>query len=502
MLSKPHEFVLIRKGRFDPELLARFGIESQENNLAIPRQDEDGLTIGTRLIAMDPRGYAAGLGNVWRATGERYGRPRLWNEAVMRDPAFAGRRLVICESELDALAVIQAGHPYAIAPDNGPFDEGDHEGMSAFVAAGDLIAQAGEILLAMRDNPRGVAFREVLLGWLGKGRCSIMPPWPPECGSLADVLAKYGAEGVAPLLDMAKPYPLRGVYRLSDYPEAPDLRFYGSDVPGLKLNLFRGGLVTVAGIASHGKSTAVNAILGDLICKHGLRVGLGSLEMRIKPFVRDALRRYHRGRSEGIRDMRRVHEIGTGQLTAAQIEAADAWIEQHWTFLDLSATLDGELPTIDWFLQSADDAIARYGMDCLVLDPWNKVDFGDVVNHHRAEIRALNRLKQYAEQRNIVLIVVTHPSLAVRGKDGEARAPSMLDIAGGAHWSAMSDQILIAHRPDLSKQLVELHVKKAKFYGSGEVGVYRVLYQRAIEYFLPAPDEPAEADDDPLTMGF
>ena len=131
----------------------------------------------------------------------------------------------------------------------------------------------------------------------------------------------------------------------------------------------------------------------------------------------------------------------------------------------------------------------RWGFDVLVIDPWNKLDMGAGVDTFRAERQALNRAKAYAKRRNVIVVVVTHPNRAVKDRDGSNRKPTMYDMSGGNHWEAMSDHSVGVYRKDLDVPTVEISVEKAKFAGSGFRRTATVVYQRNIEYFVPATNE-------------
>jgi len=58
------------------------------------------------------------------------------------------------------------------------------------------------------------------------------------------------------VLNGAKPYPVRGLYRLSDYPEVPPLQLFstGWQTVDTLMKLYFGELVIITGIPSHGKA--------------------------------------------------------------------------------------------------------------------------------------------------------------------------------------------------------------------------------------------------------
>jgi twinkle protein len=438
----------------------------------------DGECVKTKLLNPKP-----GEGQPkWVA--EPGGETRLFNEEILEDVAamaaddFAG--LVITEGEIDCLTALSCT-AYAVSLQNGAIATPDHEGWVQFHCRSKELSRVRWFVLAVDDDEKGRACRELLLGYLGKGRCKIVE-YPKGCKDLNDVAQQHGLEVACNVIRTAKPYPLEGVYKLSDYPDPGEFVFYDNEIPGFEnaFKPFRGSLVVIAGAAFHGKSTLVNAMLGDWNRLHGLKIAMASFEMPVKPFLQDNFTRYYYGRTirpttpEALRSM--------WHPPAEALAYCDNWLERNFTFI--SANGLEELPTLDWLLEKYDEAIARFGIDVCVLDPWNKLDLGDGHNEVKLERRAVNRFKKFCDTRSVIGVVVTHPSTIVRdARTGGVRAGGMLDIAGGAHWANMADFIAMVHRPDVEKDEVDVHVRKAKFYGSGKVGTYPLVYRRVLEYF-------------------
>jgi hypothetical protein len=167
--------------------------------------------------------------------------------------------------------------------------------------------------------------------------------------------------------------------------------------------------------------------------------------------------------------------------------------------LDHDAGMGGELPKLDWVLESADDVKLRYGMDVLLIDPWINLDLGNDRDSVKEEARALAKVKSYALTRNVIVFVVTHPNREAMhyinrkwSKKDEDRKLTMHDIAGGRHWEGMSDLVVMIRRKDLRLSLVHIGIEKAKFQGCGYHTEVDATYVRGLEYFVPARGEDSE----------
>src|SRR5829696_10202203 len=86
-------------------------------------------------------------------------------------------------------------------------------------------------------------------------------------------------------------------------------------------------------------AVALDPRLGRLVA------AVASFETRAKPHHRRTLRQLHAGRLE--RDM-----------TDAELRAADAWIDDHILWI----LHPEQRPTLEWFLDTAEVAVARHGV--------------------------------------------------------------------------------------------------------------------------------------------
>ena len=128
---------------------------------------------------------------------------------------------------------------------------------------------------------------------------------------------------------------------------------------------------------------------------------------------------------------------------------ADDFIEWHFRFIDGSVEDLTEETTLAWVVDRAEDIHQRDGLDVLVIEPWNEVEHSRGPHESAPDYigRAIRMLKRFAKQRQVVVIVVAHPTKEV-GKDGHGRMPTPYDIEGSAHWYNKPDHIVIVHRPD------------------------------------------------------
>ncbi len=424
----------------------------------------------------------------YRAPGKRFwqragGTRTFWNADTLDDPGLAtgALPLVITEGEIDALTAIDWGFPTTVSvPDGAPSvkpgedpealppDDPEREATGKFEFLWnnrDRLKRVKRIILAVDNDPPGRRLAAELVRRLGPARCSFVT-YPAGCKDLNDVLREHGGDAVAAVLNGAKHYPLKGAYKLSDYPPVPDLVTYKTGWRTLDghMQLFAGEFIVVTGIPNHGKSTFVTHLLVNLAESYGWRAAIFSPEMPIVPQYRDKIRRIH------------LRRPPVGDHDAAR---ADAFIEWHFRFIDGSVEDLNEETTLPWVVDRAEEIHQRDGLDVLVIDPWNEVEHSRGPHESAPDYigRAIRMLKRFAKQRQVVVIVVAHPTKAV-GEDGKGRMPMPYDIEGSAHWYNKPDHIVIVHRPDEAINETVIRIAKVRFEETGAKGHVSMAFNR------------------------
>lgn len=408
----------------------------------------------------------------WQKTG---GRRTFWNVDSLDDPALETGQLplVITEGELDALTAIECGFPLTVSvPDGAPGvseDEspddlqpiGDEKsGKFEFLWNNrDRLKRVKRFIIAVDSDRPGQRLAAELVRRLSASRCYFVE-YPSGCKDLNDVAAAHGSEVVTGLLNGAKPYPVRGLYRLSDYPEKGKLQIFSTGWPTIdnNLKLFAGEFMVVTGIPSHGKSTWVLNLLCNAATSHGWHSAIFSPEMPTVPHLRGKLRR----------------------IIGGEITDTDAFINEYFRFIDADPTgdIDDDFD-LEWIIDKAIDAVLRDGIRCLVIDPWNEVEHARRREESMTDYigRGIRSLKRFARQYDVAVIVTAHPTKEV-GKDGKSRPPTLYDIEGSAHWFNKCDHGIVIDRPNAYADESVVRIAKVRFEETGEKGEVRMSYNR------------------------
>lgn len=404
----------------------------------------------------------------------------LWNHAALVEAAESGQPLLITEGEMDALAAIHCGHKLSCSVPNGAVREASENPWEAaryawFQRHRDLLDKVTRFILATDGDASGLTLAADLVRLLGVERCWFLT-YPEGCKDLNDVLMKHDAEAVAMTIDAAKCYPVRGLYRISDFPELPDFRPLSVGVPGLDalFPLVTGTFTVISGWAGHGKSSLLFVMLANLI-RSGVPMALGSFETMPKPILLRSLRAAMYGCGE--RDHKAMH-----------VGPADELIEKYLGIISNLGVNDETELTIEYILELATVAVLRHGIRLLVLDPWNEIDHKRGRDETETEYvgRSIRLLKRFAKDYDCAVWIVAHPRKPM--SDGNPKAPSLYDLAGSANFANKADYGVIVHRDDLSTSVVDVKVVKKRKGYPGMVGWVQLDWEEeASRYHLLAP---------------
>lgn len=430
----------------------------------------------------------------WQRKG---GKKTFWNADALDDPALeAGHQpLIITEGEIDALSAIESGWPLTVSvPDGAPPEKKDEHqndnnttdqtGKFEYLWNNrDRLKHVKRFILAVDNDAPGRRLQDELVRRLSAGRCMYVT-YPEGCKDLNDVLRQHGREGVTAVLNAAKPFPVRGLYRISEYPYTGALTTYTTGWPNMDevLTIFPGEFLVVTGVPGHGKSTLVFNLLVNLAEQHGWTSAVYSPEMPVVPQIRDRLRRIASRRGlEGISD--------------DHLASIDAWLNRHFVFIDGAAEDDGdETFSLDWLIDKATEAVLRDDVRVLVVDPWNELEHARERNESETDYisRAIRALKRFAKTYQVAVIVVTHPTKDVVGKDGKTRRPHLYDCSGSSHWYNKCDHGVVIDRPDRYTPEIVVDVKKSRFEEAGRSGEVRLKFDRISARFeqLDTEDQP------------
>lgn len=465
-----HEEWLENRG-LDPELARKFGIETRReggaNWIAIPYV-ERGRVINHKYRMASEKRHRMDEGSPLS----------LWNhDALLQDH---DQPLIVTEGEWDALAAIQAGFKRCVSVPNGaPAKATENLEESAryqfLWRSKDLIDQVKQIILAVDGDEPGRTLAADLARWFGPERCRFVQ-YPEGVKDLNDVLGIYGAPSVSEILNAAKPYPVKGLYKLGDFPEPPPTTSLTVGIEGLDslFQLTLGTFTVISGWAGHGKTSLLMRMLANLM-ERGVNVALGSFETLPRPILERRLRSC----------LYRCGEFGPKAETHGP---ADDLIAKRLNVIAHTARDEDTELDLDYIIELAKVAVLRDGVRLLVLDPWNEIEHKRRSDESETEYtsRAIRSLKRFALNYECAVWLVAHPRKP--HTDGNPKPPSLYDLAGSAHFANKADYGLIVHRDDMAGTQIETRVVKVRMGLPGKPGRTFLNWDASLsDYRQPEP---------------
>lgn len=504
-ISLQHQEWLEERG-ISAETAAQYGVYTGKSEIVGEGKDR------RQVVHPDPSGdllaFPTRVGDV--TVGEHYRRPAkkqffqkkgskqvFWNFQCLLDPALErGEPLVICEGQLDALTAIDCGFPFAVSMPSGaqkppegrmpedldPLDPNDLDRpngrFGSLYHARTQLKTVKRVIIATDNDEAGVRLAAELVRRLGPGRCS-RAEYPKGCKDLNDVRRNHGREAVIACLNKARPYPTKGVYRLSEIidPGEPQIYTTGWPVFDAHCKLAEGTFAPLTGIPQHGKSLFMVNVLVRVAQRHPVRIGLTSFESPIKPIIQRRL-------------LRMALPCAFSAASVDQIAETEAWLENHFIFIEHDPTDESEEDvTIEWMLDRFHDALMRYDVKIFFIDPWNEIEHQRDFRESQSEYqnRAIRKMKAFCKRLNCTLIVAAHPTKDIHEK-GKIRMPNLYDIDGSAAWRNKADIGLVVHREDLNANKTSVKIDKAKYEFLGKVGFVDFQYNPILGRFEEIAD--------------
>lgn len=402
----------------------------------------------------------------------------LWNADVLSSPEVrGGASVVMAEGELDAIAAIQSNFKFTVSVPNGAPAQTTDEPIEAkryewFNRHQSELDRVREFILATDADPAGYNLAADLAALLGAERCKFIE-YPFPCKDLNEVLDEYGEGKVAEVLAAAKPYPIKGLYTIDDFPERGEVRSYSVGVPALAdmISIVPGTLTVVTGFANMGKTTLLNSIIGNAL-RYSFPVCVASFETDVKPILVDGLRCA-------------IMRCSKQDLRKVDTSDADDILRSRLRIITQSVDEDAEM-TLEAFLEYCRVAVVRDGVKMIVLDPWNEVEHMRRNGENETDYisRCLRLVKRFAKQYDVAFWIIAHPT---KPQEGHKKIPGLYDISGSANWANKADYGLTYHRPDPNENRANILVTKVRMGLPGKKGMATAMFDFRTSEFVECP---------------
>ena len=380
------------------------------------------------------------------------------------------KSVIFVEGEMDVLALYEAGFKNVVSlPDGAPqtakFNEDDKR-FKAFEHS-KWIFEADEVILATDMDENGKALKLELIHRFGKDICKVVnfpriDDW--QCKDANQCLIEYGKNVLKECIDYAEEFPVSGLHGVKEYHDAVQNIYDGNEQKAFSTGFAELDKIykvmpctfnLVTGIPNHGKSNFLDQILLNLAENENWKFAIFSPEHSTPSHIRRLLEKRSR----------KPFDIGlNSRLTQDDLNNGISYLDKHFKFIENTE----EIPNIDFILSKAKVAKQRYGVNGLVIDPFNQIspdrDYAKREDEHIRDIIA--KCQQFARNHEIVVWMVAHPHKLHRNDSGVIPPPDLYQVSGSAHWANMADVGLVVHR-DFENNMTRIITRKIR-----EQGVY------------------------------
>ena len=374
------------------------------------------------------------------------------------------RECIITEGEMDALSFVEIGFPNVISVPNGANNNLSY--LDAYIE--DYFDDKDTIYIASDTDTKGVLLRDELLRRFGAERCRVLD-YGADCKDANEVLMKHGREALKRCLAEAPEVKLEGVFTVSDFEQSLDALFEHGMQKGVTIghecfdrlcSFETKRLCVVTGIPGSGKSEFIDEIAERLNMRYGWRFAYFSPE--------NAPLAYHASK---LIEKFTGKKFSKTTLSYGEYKQVKRHLEDNIFFI--SPKDDFRLDTI---LERAKFLVRRKGIKALVIDPYNRLeDESEGQNETKYISKQLDRLTNFAQQNDVLVILMAHPTKQPRNKDGVIEAPTLYDISGSANFYNKTDFGIVVHRNRV-ENTVEVIIQKVKFRHLGECGTALFKY--------------------------
>lgn len=391
------------------------------------------------------------------------------------------KECIITEGEMDALTFYECGRHDVVSVPNGANANLDY--LDDYIE--EYFDDKETIYIASDTDTKGVMLRDELLRRFGAERCRVLE-YGDGCKDANEHLMKYGRNSLLKCLEDAPETKLEGIFTVSDFEQSLDALFESGWQKGVTIGFENFDrlcsfetkrLCIVTGIPGSGKSEFIDEIAERLNMRYGWRFAYFSPE--------NAPLSYHASK---LIEKFTGKRFSRNTLSFGEYKEVKEHLEQDFFFICPSENF-----RVDTILDRAKYLVRRRGIKSLVIDPYNRIESEQGNRSETLYIsELLDRLTNFAQRNDLLVILMAHPTKQPRNKDGVIEAPTLYDISGSANFFNKADFGIVVHR-NREENTVEVHVQKVKFRHLGEVGTalfkYNINNGRYVPYTVGVEPE-------------
>jgi twinkle protein len=340
--------------------------------------------------------------------------------------------LLICEGEIDSLAVIEAGFTNAVSV---PFGANNYHWIEY---NWEWLTQFEKIIIWSDNDDAGERMRKEVVPRLGEYRCYVVTS-PHKDINLH--LYKEGKESVIAAIETAKEIPIKDVVDLADIADFDINKAEKIGSGFASLDKWIGGFVLgtvniITGYNSSGKSTLINQMCIAEPLEQGYNTFIFSGELsrsQLRAWIQFPL-----SGPEYVLESDNAPNQPKGYYIPREIKAAmDDWYRKRVHVYSNEDDLRAKS-----LLNKMEELAKRYGTKNFVLDNLMMIDLEcSEYELNKKQKEFVLSLKTFARKFNSVIHLIAHPR-----KTDVIRRLTKLDVAGSGDITNLSDYVISIHR--------------------------------------------------------
>lgn len=331
----------------------------------------------------------------------------------------------IVEGEFDVLALHEYGIKNVISVPNGANDNDNYWANSE-----KYLKDIENFIIAVDNDEKGNILKDKIAQRLGRYRCKFVE-WKNKDAN-GDLLNDCIKETIQTI----RSFPVSGTHTTKSlYKDI--LELYDNGLPETIFPLnecfgnmkdvytgMRGHLATITGIPSHGKSNFSEWYVLNLVKDYNMKASFFSpehspMQLHQTNFIQKAVGKPFWKAQDGIE-----------RVTKTDIDRYVNWANEK---IYLTGTEKGETPSWDWLLDKFKEQMFTYGIDIFVIDAFNKLELPPGNNLQQIN-RVLTKLTMFAQQYNVMVFLVVHPTKMQKDEQDKYKMPSLYDCSGSADF--------------------------------------------------------------------
>jgi len=445
--SKVEEY--LKKRGFSKATWERRGVGEIDGNIAMPYYENGKLVL---MKFRPPHKPQQGEKKGWREKG---GKPVFWG----MDLCTPSKPLLICEGEMDALALDECGISNVVSVPSGVED------LNCVDLCWDWLQTFRKIIIWVDNDEPGQGLQRKLINRLGAARCWVVKT---ERKDANEVLVYDGKQAVRDAVKNAVEVPISGLTRLGevkafDYDGTLRIK---SGIRGVDTVMggFMSGQFTIwTGVNSSGKSTLLGQVMLDSV-DQGFSVCAYSGELPA-PVFRYWIDLQAAGPNNLEYKFDDIKNAKVAHPTREALSKIRNWYMDKFFLCDSYGSV-----TDDSLFEVFGYAAQRYGCKVFMIDNLMTTVFaGNEKDFYRKQSDFVNKIAEFAQKYDVHVHLVAHP----RKTHGRL---TKMDVAGSGDITNRADNVLAVHRLTPKEKSEEncdtiLEIFKNRFSGQQDVEI-------------------------------